>query len=431
MRRILSRSNSVNNKTLPPSPPRPKPRQLSELERKRSVHTSKPPQTRWNQGTILTRANSVASSRPSFDAAFWAARNQETRPRGVSLVDRQFVTDCPSDAPLRDQKPRESGPALPRRGSSLRERYPGDMSHRPLDMLTRDHKSKEMGDNPPLPRRGGSLRERYPGDMSHRPLDMLKRDHRVADRAPHLPNHHRQQPSDVIDSLDHTGPVPDATYHHDGPFDPTMKARNVKPKYSPVEAVKDSNMEALKATPVDYLKDALDKHVPLQGTAVVPPGEQDLAGRTMRYKEDRIVSLTCHTPASIHNLHELQPYLQDNWKVKSEASLAVEREDRDRKGKRVLRKPVFGSSSAIAIEMQPPCSTGRKTDSDTYVRHQSVSNFDQPPPPPPKDSPDDFISYPIHGNIHRRNTTGRSLAESIRRRFGSLRRRKAPAERVC
>lgn len=156
-------------------------------------------------------------------------------------------------------------------------------------MLTRDHMAKDGGsssgeDAAPL-RRGGSLRERFPGDMSHRPLAMLERDYRAADRAPHLHNRERKQPSDPIDLLDHTGPVPEVPYHHDGPYDPTMKSRNVNKKYSPVEAVKDTNMEALKATPAEYLKDALDKHVPLQGIAVVPPGKKDMSGRKMKYNE--------------------------------------------------------------------------------------------------------------------------------------------------
>jgi len=64
-----------------------------------------------------------------------------------------------------------------------------------------------------------------------------------------------------------------------------MKVRNTNKMYSPVEAVKDSNIEAIQATPVDFLKDSLDKHVPLQGTAVVPPGMEDLGGRTMNYQE--------------------------------------------------------------------------------------------------------------------------------------------------
>lgn len=170
-----------------------------------------------------------------------------------------------------------------RRAGSLTKPYPGDGPDRPRETLTQERRAKDGEDA--LPRRAGSLRERYPGDMSHRPLDILKREHRAADRVPHLHRHRRQQPSDTIDSLDLTGPVPGVPYHHGGPFDPTMKAWNRNKKYSPVEAVSDTNMEALKATPIEFVQDSLVKHVPLQGTAVVPPGMPAIGGRTMEYEE--------------------------------------------------------------------------------------------------------------------------------------------------
>jgi hypothetical protein len=113
---------------------------------------------------------------------------------------------------------------------------------------------------------------------------MLTKQNRAADRAPHLHNHRRQQPSDTIDTLDITGPVP-GVYHHSGPFDATLKSRNTNKKYAPVEAVKETNAKALKATPPEYIQDSLVKHMPLQGTAVVPPGMKDMAGRTMHYEE--------------------------------------------------------------------------------------------------------------------------------------------------
>lgn len=64
-----------------------------------------------------------------------------------------------------------------------------------------------------------------------------------------------------------------------------MKARNTNPFSSPVAAVQETNLAAMKATPAEYLEDSLVKHIPLQGTAVVPPGMNDLSGRRMSYEE--------------------------------------------------------------------------------------------------------------------------------------------------
>jgi hypothetical protein len=63
----------------------------------------------------------------------------------------------------------------------------------------------------------------------------------------------------------------DTAFHHEGPFDATLASRQV-PGYSPIEAVRESNMAALKATPRANIIDSLEHHYPLQGTAIIPPG---------------------------------------------------------------------------------------------------------------------------------------------------------------
>jgi hypothetical protein len=118
--------------------------------------------------------------------------------------------------------------------------------------------------------------------MSHRPLDMLKRDARAADRAPHL-RRKNMPATDTIDSLDSS--AIGGAYHHGGPYDATLASRNMNALYSPVAAVHDSNVEALKATPKEYIQDSLQKHMPLQGTAMIPSGERDMSGNVMAYKE--------------------------------------------------------------------------------------------------------------------------------------------------
>ena len=118
--------------------------------------------------------------------------------------------------------------------------------------------------------------------MSHRPLDQLRKEAKAADRSPHLKKRHMPG-ADTIDSLDDA--VFGAKYHHEGPYDATLLARNTSYTSSPVEAVRGTNAEAIRATPRENIKDALDKHMPLQGTAVIPPGMAGMDGRPMNYEE--------------------------------------------------------------------------------------------------------------------------------------------------
>jgi hypothetical protein len=89
--------------------------------------------------------------------------------------------------------------------------------------------------------------------------------------------------ADSIDVLDKS--VFGGTYHHEGPYDATLLARNTSYLSSPVEAVRGTNNEAIRATPRENIKDSLDRHVPLQGTAVIPPGMSGLDGKVMQYEE--------------------------------------------------------------------------------------------------------------------------------------------------
>lgn len=128
-------------------------------------------------------------------------------------------------------------------------------------------------------RRGSSLNQRYPGDQSHRPLDMIKQDAKTAHRHPH----HRKKHivgTDTIDRMDTVG-----GFHHDGPYEATLLARNMVYTNSPVEAVSTTNEEALRATPREMIKDSVEKHRPLDGVAMVPPGMEDRYGHVYNYNE--------------------------------------------------------------------------------------------------------------------------------------------------
>ena len=129
-------------------------------------------------------------------------------------------------------------------------------------------------------RRGNSLGGRFPGDVSHQPLDVIRRDSRKAHRAPHL-RRHQHQGADIIDKLAGL----DDAYHHEGPYDAASLARNRHYKNSPLEAVESTNREALKAVPREKVVDSITRHRPLDGFAFVPPGFPDRDGRVLRYQE--------------------------------------------------------------------------------------------------------------------------------------------------
>jgi hypothetical protein len=93
-----------------------------------------------------------------------------------------------------------------------------------------------------------------------------------------LRKHHQPAP-DSIDKLDVFG------YHHEGPYDAALLARNTSWESSPLAAVRDSNNEALKATPRENIIDAVERHRPLDGVAAIPPGQRDRFGREYQYKE--------------------------------------------------------------------------------------------------------------------------------------------------
>lgn len=109
---------------------------------------------------------------------------------------------------------------------------------------------------------------------------MLMEDNKKANRAPHLRKKHLVG-ADAIDRLDNLI----APYHHEGPYDATLLARNTSYTNSPVGAVSTTNEEALKATPREMIKDSVEKHRPLDGTAMVPPGMADRYGNTYNYQE--------------------------------------------------------------------------------------------------------------------------------------------------
>lgn len=131
-------------------------------------------------------------------------------------------------------------------------------------------------------RRTSSLSARYPGDTSHQPLESIIKDNKKAHRSPHLRKGHIPGP-DTIDRLDPA--IAGRAYHHEGPYDAALMARNSTQKYSPVAALEETNSEALKATPRENIQDSIERHKPLDGVAHIPSGMPDRFGRTYNYEE--------------------------------------------------------------------------------------------------------------------------------------------------
>ncbi|OTB17321.1 hypothetical protein K445DRAFT_275411 [Daldinia sp. EC12] len=238
--------------------------------------------------------------------------------------------------------------------------------------------------------------------MSERPLEAIKRATKAADRAPHLRKKNRTG-ADTVDALDTTGFG--GIYHHDGPYDATLAARNRDKRYAPVEAVKYGNMEALKATPRENVVDSLERHVPLQGTATIPPGEPDYSGRIMQYEEGADLMREEDAPGGPYKRWDHIKYHPNDLKGKGEPAYTIEEDLKHQK--RLQGRSL--NHTGRGFEMQP--TTGRSTATTgkggdaTTVRPRSAS-LESAAAGPSGSSP-----------------RGKRLSDGIKRRIGSIRRR--------
>ncbi|MCJ1225572.1 hypothetical protein MMC12_002221 [Toensbergia leucococca] len=274
--------------------------------------------------------------------------------------------------------------------SHRREAFPPAYDGANSQRRSLDQASSDMITSTNGRRRVSSLTSRFPGDQSHRPLDIIKRDAKLANRAPHLRKNHTVGP-DTIDSLDNVV----GAYHHEGPFDATLLARNTSLLNSPVEAVSGTNEEALKATPREKIIDSLERHRPLDGVAVVPPGMTDQAGRTYNYREGANMMIE---DGGNYKRWPGVKYLPEDIKGKGEPSYSLEKALHDDKGHRRIV-----SDGNSAIEM-----TSRPRSSDDGVQPSSNQQ-----------------SYGEWENeVVRSKTTGSKGTGLLRKRIGSLRKSK-------
>jgi hypothetical protein len=157
--------------------------------------------------------------------------------------------------------------------------------------------------------------------MSHRPLDQLSREKAIADKSRHATKKHYIQP-DTIDNLDTVGA---GAYHHSGPYDATLLARN-NTRDSPLAALKDSNSETLKATPRGNIMDSLRGHRPLDGVAAYPPGSIDrLTGQRYDYEQGENMMIDVNPEGGAYKRYPGLNYHADDIKGKGEPSYSIEK----------------------------------------------------------------------------------------------------------
>lgn len=319
----------------------------------------------------------------------------ETNPyrhsRASSEAKNPFVSHREQTTP---GKRRYDYPSPPNSASPRREHFPADHRSRAFGSMN-DARPRRSSNPAPRQSYGGglarssSLKERHPGDMSHRPLDMLRKDEKTAHRAPHLRKKNFQG-ADVIDRLDASGV---SRYHHEGPYDAANIARNKHVKYPPIAAVQESNMEALRATPRENIVDAVTKHRPLEGVANIPPGVPDRFGRVLHYTEGADLQ---REPGGDYRRWPGEQYHPDDLKGKGEPSYTIEKALKDHKR--------LGD-------------TGTEMSSRRH-HSRSVGHADAPATMPSQHTTADA------SGLGRSNTTGRSMGSTLKKRFGSIRRRK-------
>ncbi|CAK7218020.1 hypothetical protein SCUCBS95973_003348 [Sporothrix curviconia] len=268
------------------------------------------------------------------------------------------------------------------------------------------------------------------------PTDERVRHNASASTRKHQSSRSSRPYTDTIDSLDRVGGV---VYHHEGPYDATLAAVNKNKKKSPLEAVKDSNLEAIKATPPEYIQDSLVKHVPLQGTSIVPSGLPDRNGHVLYYEEGADLMREADAPGGAYGRYDFVKYHPDDLKGKGEPSYSIEKAIKDQETRRKLRKHSSSFShsqgSPMAYEMTTngggnpataPLMSGRDS-RNVPGRRRSMSHGSASGA---ADNHMNGMNTNSHlgvpgdeGGLARSSSVSNRFADGIKRRFGSLRRK--------
>jgi hypothetical protein len=106
-------------------------------------------------------------------------------------------------------------------------------------------------------------------------------------------HHHYKPPKMPLDAIDVLDESVSPTFlrHHSGPFDAVTKSMFMSKNKNPLAALEHSTQAVLEATPEVSVHDSLEKHVPLQNTAVVEPGQRPFGDdEPLEYQEENLLS---------------------------------------------------------------------------------------------------------------------------------------------
>ncbi|CUS07351.1 unnamed protein product [Tuber aestivum] len=174
---------------------------------------------------------------------------------------------------------------------------------------------------------------------------------------------------DTIDRLDNG--VFGNYYHHEGPYDSTLLARQNGPR-PPVEALRESNAAALAATPMANILDSLEKHKPLQGTAMVAPRTRLPNGEFIGDYEE--YDMMRQGPGGSYRRYPGFSYLKEDLKGKGEPGYTQDLLDKQRKAGGKMRQP----EAPGVYQMMPQSTSGKPAriarERSTSASHLTTSN---------------------------------------------------------
>ena len=187
-------------------------------------------------------------------------------------------------------------------------------------------------------------------------------------RREHRHHHHkhrvpRELPPDPIDLMDDSVP-PSLLRHHSGPFDAVTRSQYLSNSRSPLAALEHSNAQALAATPESSIRDAINQHIPLQNTAVVPPGAYvPFTGEILDYEEENLIGDMGRWDGIEYDDNDRRAKGHPDWDGALGYSEAERVEIEAKKGDKHKRKPTrwvqsvvdpVGYTEGDIIEMVPP-----------------------------------------------------------------------------